>query len=199
MQTRWGAVVLLALVGCGGGGTSGKEAKVCERAAKLCDAQAEIASCGEDLGKAKKAMGDQYEKFLDCSLSATSCGEYVGCAVGGVGNEALDQLDGFGKGMKKMMKDELGDLPGLDDIKHRVEQEVKGAIGTEALPAPCPRIEKVCAPDEPFIRKKCRRLVQNLGEDKAYLGELSTCIAAATNCFALQDCVEKLERKLDGF
>jgi hypothetical protein len=199
MHTRWGAAVLLVFVGCGGGGGSGKEKRVCEHAAKLCDAQDEVASCGQDLGEVKKTMGDQYEKFLDCSLAAKSCGEYVGCAIGGLGNEALDQLDGFGKGMKKMMKDELGDLPGLDDIKDRVKKEMKSAVGDEALPGPCPRIDKVCAPDEPFIRKECRRLVQNLGEDKANLGELSSCIAAANNCFALKDCVEKLERKMDGF
>lgn len=191
---------MLALVGCGGG-TSGKENKVCEHAAKLCDAQDEIASCGDDLSKAKKAMGDQYEKFLDCSMAAKSCGEYVGCAVGGLGNEAIDQLDGFGKGMKKMMKDHLGDLPGLDDIKSRVKSEVRQAVGDDddALPGPCTRIEKVCAPDEPFIRKECRRMVGNLGEDKTNLGELTTCINAANNCYALKDCVEKLERKMSGF
>ncbi|MFN0251281.1 MAG: hypothetical protein ACKV2T_30680 [Kofleriaceae bacterium] len=209
MRTRWGAAVLLVFVGCGGG-TSGKEKKVCEHAAKLCDAQDDVASCTKDMPETKKALGDQYEKFLDCSLAAKSCGEVVGCAIGGLGNEALDQLDGLGKGIKKMMKDELGDLPGLDDIKKRVEEEVRSvkdqvrsevrnAVGDDALPGACKRIEKVCAPDEPFIRKECRRLVQNLGEDKANLGELTSCIDAASNCFALKDCVEKLERKMDGF
>ncbi len=173
---------------------------MCEHAAKLCDAQDEVASCRDDLSNVKKTMGDQYEKFLDCSMAAKSCGEYVGCAIGGLGNEAIDQLDGFGKGMKKMMKDHLGDLPGLDDIKSRVKSEVRQAVGDdEALPGPCMRIEKVCAPDEPFVRKECRRMVQNLGEDKANIGELTTCINAATNCYALKNCIDQLERKMSGF
>ncbi len=183
MQTRWGAVVLLALVGCGGGcggGSSAKENKVCEHAAKLCDASDEIASCREELREAKTTMGDRYEKFLDCSLSAKSCGEYVGCAIGGLGSEVLDEIDGVGKGVKKMLKEE-------------------DEVDDEALPGPCTRIEKVCAPDEPFIRRECRRLVQNLGEDKASHRDLAACISAANNCFALRDCVVKLERKMKGF
>ncbi len=201
MQTRWGAVVLLALVGCGGGGTSGKEKQVCEHAAKLCDAQDEIASCGEDLTKAKKVMGDQYGKFLDCSIAAKSCGEYLGCAIGGLGNEALDQLDGFGKGMKKMMKDELGDLPGLDDIKSRVKDEVRRGLSDhkEPLPGPCKRIETVCSKDQPFIRDECRRLVENLGVDKPRIAELTACIDASANCFALDKCVDDMEDRMRGF
>lgn len=199
MNTRWGAVVMSALVACGGGGSSAKENEVCEHAAKLCGAEDDVASCRGDLAKAKSAMGDAYGKFLDCSRAAKSCGEYVGCAIGGLGTEALDQLDGLGKGMKKMMKDELGDLPGLDDIKNRVKHEVREAVGDDELPATCKRIDTVCAPDEPFVRRECRRMVQNLGQDTANLGELSSCIAGANNCYALRACVDKMEAKLRGF
>lgn len=194
MNTRWG-VVVLSLAACGGGG-SAREKQVCEHAAKLCDAEAELQSCQGDLADVKKSMGDKYEKFLDCSLHAKSCGEYLGCAVGGLGVEALDQLDGFGKGMKQMMKNELGDLPELDSIKERVKREVEGVV--DDLPGPCKRIAKVCAPDEPFVRDECRRLVQNLGEDKAHLGELASCIAGANTCFALRACVDKLDDALRG-
>lgn len=198
MNKHLGVVAMIALSGCGGG-SSAKEKQVCEHAAKLCNAQDDIASCRDDLGETKKAMGDQYDKFLDCSMAAKSCGEFVGCAIGGLGNQALDQLDGFGKGMKKMMKDEIGDLPGLDDIKNRVKSEIREELGDEALPGPCKRIDTVCSKKEPFIRRSCKKLVENLGVEKARLAELSTCIEASTNCFALEKCVDQMEDKMRGF
>lgn len=191
MTSRW--VIVVAVVGCGGG-TSGKEKAVCEHAAKLCGAEDDVASCTSDLSEAKKAMGDQYAKFLDCSLAASSCGEYVGCAVGGLGNEALDQLEGFGAGMKKMMKDKVS---GVTD---RVEHGIRHALDDdEALPTACARLDKICAADDPFVRKHCRRLVGNLGEDTAHLAELTTCLEASKNCFAADRCIDELQDKLRGF
>jgi hypothetical protein len=200
MQTRW--LWLVCLAGCGGGGTAGTEKQVCEHAAKLCDAQDEIASCGSDLTKVKKVMGDQYGKFLDCSLAAKSCGEYLGCAIGGLGNRTLDELDGFGQGMKKMMKDKLDNVPdrirdGIDTLHDRVEHQVRKGLDGD-LPGPCTRIEKVCSPDEPFIRRGCTKLVGNLGEDKAHLAEVTKCIDASTNCYALEKCVDDMESTMES-
>ncbi len=193
MQTRW--LWLVCLVGCGGGGsTSAKEKQVCEHAAKLCDAEDDVASCPGDLAKVKKTMGDQYGKFLDCSMAAKSCGEYVGCAIGGLGNRTLDELDGLGKGMKKMMKDKL------DGIGERVKDGIRDFDDDQkSLPAACKRIETVCSKDQPFIRDECRQLVENLGVDKARIAELSSCIDASDNCFALEKCVDGMESKMRGF
>lgn len=191
MQTRW-VLLVCSLAACGGGGSSGKEKQVCEHAAKLCDAEDDLASCPGDLAKVKKTMGDQYGKFLDCSLAAKSCGEYVGCAIGGLGNEALDQLDGFGQGMKKMMKDKI------DDFGEKLKSEIRDIDGDDKLPAVCQRIEKVCSKDQPFIRKECRTLVENLGVDKAHLAELASCIDASDSCFALEKCVDSMEDKMRG-
>jgi hypothetical protein len=200
MQTRWGVVVMLALSGCGSGGASGTEKQVCDHAAKLCDALDDVKECYSDLAETKKVMGKEYDKFLSCAGAAKTCGEYVGCAIGGLGNQALDQLDGVGKGMKKMLKDELGDLPGLDDIKERVKKEVREELGGEdALPAACRRIETVCSKDQPFIRRECKKLVENLGVDKTRIAELSACIDASENCFALEKCVDHMEDKMRGF
>jgi len=202
MNNHWGVVAMLALGACGGG-TAGKEKQVCEHAAKLCDGQDELASCTGDMVKVKKLMGDQYEKFLDCSMAAKSCGEYAGCAIGGLGNQALDQLDGFGQGMKRMMKDKLDEVPdrikdGIDKLHDRVETQVRKGLDEDALPAACKRIETVCSKDQPFIRRECKTLVENLGVDKARLAELTTCINGSDNCFALEKCVDAMDDKMRG-
>lgn len=198
MQTRWGVVAMMTLSGCGSSGASGNEKQVCDHVAKLCDAVDDVKECYSDLAETKTVMGEEYDKFLSCAAAAKTCGEYVGCAIGGLGNEALDQLDGFGQGMKKMMKDELGDLPGLDDIKNRVKKGVREELGGDALPVACKRIETVCSKDQPFIRRECTRLVENLGVDKARVAELSACIDASANCFALEKCVDQMEDKMRG-
>jgi hypothetical protein len=201
MQTRW--LWLVCLAGCGSG-SSAQEKQVCEHAASLCDDDDEDAkSCSSEMSDAKKVMGDRYGQFLTCAAEATSCGEYAGCAIGGLGGGALDQLDDLGKGMKKMLDDELGDSHALDHLKDRVKSEVRYGIaelgGDDALPRACTRIETVCSKDQPFIRRKCRTLVENLGVDKPRIAELSSCIDATNNCFALEKCVEDLDAKMRGF
>lgn len=177
---------------------------MCEHAASLCGDDEDVKSCVSELPDAKKVMGDRYDKFLTCAAEARSCGEYAGCAIGGLGGGALDQLDDLGKGMKKMLKDELGDGHALDSIKDRMKSEVRRGLDEiggdgEALPAACKRIDTVCSKDQPFIRKECRTLVENLGVDKPRIAELTACIDASNNCFALEKCVDEMDSKMHGF
>jgi hypothetical protein len=180
MLSRW---LLVVLVGCGGGGTA-NENRLCDHVAKLCDAEDEIASCGSKLKKIKEDFGDSYDKFLDCGIAAKTCGEYIGCAVGGLGANVLDQLDGLGVGMERMMKDKV--------------EGMSGARDSDELPGPCKRIAKVCSPEQPFIRRSCAKLVGNLGEDKQHLAELTKCITDSSNCYALEKCVDQMETTLRG-
>jgi len=193
MQARW--AILVCLVGCGSGGNAaigGKEKLFCERGIQLCsvDEPAALQECRDGMPEVKKHAGADYGKLLDCSIAAKSCGEYAGCLVGGIGNGLLDEAEDFGHAMKRMMKDKVGDK--VDRVRRSFDDD-------DALPSACKRIETVCSASEPFIRRECTKLVENLGVDKARIAELTSCIDASANCFALQKCVDEMEGKMRGF
>jgi hypothetical protein len=93
-------VIALLVTGC----SKGKEQRVCEHGAKLCDAADELPDCATKLKDLKDVMGDAYGKSLDCAQEAKSCAEFAGCFVGGLGAGLEEFEKQFGRGVDKVMK-----------------------------------------------------------------------------------------------
>ena len=183
MRAAW---VVLALVACGDG-TSDKERRVCEHAAKLCDEPASVAECVAEMPEAKQAMGDAYGAFLDCGIAAKSCGEYVGCAIGGAGGEAMKQIDGLRRGMEKMLDEQMPDVRDRDD-RRRGRSDDLGE-----LPPECARVRDVCSGiDARSAASQCSGMIGNLRADPENRAKLGRCIAGVKNCYALEKCVSDL-------
>jgi hypothetical protein len=179
-------VVLVLLVGCGGG--SDKERRVCDHAAKLCDAMDERAACVKDIGKSRELMGASYDKFLDCSLQAKSCGAYVGCAIGGVGAEGKRQIQDLGEGMRKMMEDEL-EKPG----RPTETTETRRTSDEDGVPPECKRVDDVCSGFEArTTAKHCAEMIGNIKADTENRKKLAGCFAQAKNCFTFDKCIDDL-------
>lgn len=179
-------LVLVFALGCGG--SSAKEEKSCERAMKLCGYDEGADTCIKDIRETKEAMGDNYGKFLDCSAAAKTCGEYVGCAIGGVGAEGMKQIDGLRRGMEKMMGDKMRDK--MRDTTQRMHDRLGGGAPT----APeCKRADDVCSPDDATHAVfRCNSSIGNVKADPENRAKFVSCLAAAKNCYAFNDCASQL-------
>lgn len=168
---------LVGMAACGKS-ASRSEVEACDRMAKLCGEEfssTERKECVEDWPNFRKQFGEETaNKFLTCTREAKSCAEVMGCAVGVLGNMGKD----FEKGLDKMMD----------------EDAIENA---EPLPPECKRADEVCSKDEPFARDKCRDMVGNLKADTANLTALTTCYAAAKNCFDFKKCTTDMWFKLN--
>jgi hypothetical protein len=167
---RW-ALLLVALAACGHKDASKSEVAACDNMAKVCSdtwSSGDRDKCVGGWGEFHEKYGDATTaKFASCATDAKSCDEVKGCMVGAMGNRAEQMAKEVSKGMDKMAGTNAAE---------------------EALPPECARVNEVCAPDEPFARKQCREMVSNLKSDPQNLNELTTCIAAAQNCYALKKC-----------
>jgi len=198
-------VLVLCVAACGKS-ASKSEVEACDRMAKLCGEDftaAERRECIDGWPEFRKSFGeDTANKFSSCTREAKSCPEVLGCATGLIGTMGKD----FEKGLDKMMGDHksgggTSDTRPPDAVRPpdviRPPDVVHVDNGEEPLPAECKRADEVCDKDEPFARDKCRRMVGNLKADAANLTELTTCYAAANNCFAFKKCTTDMWFKLN--
>jgi hypothetical protein len=117
-------VIAVLVIGCG----KGKEQRVCEHGAKLCDDADELSSCSAKLKDLKDVMGDSYGNSLDCALDANSCPEFVGCFIGGIGAG----IEAFGKqfehGVDKVMKKHDGSKSERHRSRDRDDDRAGGVL-----------------------------------------------------------------------
>lgn len=217
--------VVLVVSACGNGSSAG-EVAACKRMQTLCGeqfSQAEVHKCATDWPEFRTKFGeDTAKRFEKCTREAKSCPEVLGCAAGVVGRLGKD----FETGMDKMSAEEhteksteshtdksietrterhtrmLPDMPPMPAAPDmpampKMPPMPDDPFNKGPLPAECSRADEVCAPDEPFARDGCRRTVGNLKADPDNMKELTTCYAAAKNCFAFKKCNDDMWFKLN--
>ena len=78
------------------------EARVCSRMVELCGEQGKAASCEEDFGKLRNALGPEaLERTADCVDGSQTCTEAVACMATGLLRDFTEQV---GKGIERSLE-----------------------------------------------------------------------------------------------
>jgi hypothetical protein len=78
------------------------EARVCSRLVELCGEEGAAASCEEDFGKVRKALGPEaLERTADCVGGSETCTEAVACMATGLSRDFVEQI---GKGIERSLE-----------------------------------------------------------------------------------------------